>query len=50
MKTFQQFITEARADDDPDIHGLGHGTGTTHRAGEKIGSDMFDYVKEKING
>tara|TARA_B100000131_G_scaffold215869_1_gene207540 strand:+ start:34 stop:573 length:540 start_codon:yes stop_codon:yes gene_type:complete len=47
MKTFQQFITEARADDDPDIHGLGHGTGTTHRAGEKIGSDRKKTAPEK---
>ena len=49
MKTFQQFITEANRnrEDDPDIHGLGHGTGTTHRAGEKIGSDRKKTQPEK---
>ena len=36
MKSFQQFITEAEMHD---REGLGHGTGMSHRAGEKIGSD-----------
>ena len=36
MKSFQQFITEAEL---KDKEGLGHGTGMTHRGGEKIGSD-----------
>ena len=36
MKSFQQFITEAEMHD---REGLGHGTGMSHRAGEKIGSE-----------
>ena len=36
MKSFQQFITEAERHD---REGLGHGTGMSHRAGEKIGSE-----------
>ena len=55
MKTFQQFITEAESgkryhaytSSDPDLHGLGHGTGTTHRAGEKIGSERKKTAPEK---
>ena len=35
MKSFQQFITEA--DELKDKEGTGHGTGTTHRGGDKIG-------------
>ena len=37
MKSFQQFITEA--DELKDKEGTGHGTGTTHRGGDKIGAD-----------
>ena len=37
MKSFQQFITEA--DELKDKEGLGHGTGRSHRGGEKIGAD-----------
>ncbi len=37
MKSFQQFITEA--DDLKDKEGLGHGTGRSHRGGDKIGAD-----------
>ncbi len=37
MKSFQQFITEA--DELKDKEGLGHGTGKSHRGGEKIGAD-----------
>ena len=37
MKSFQQFITEA--DELQDKEGLGHGTGRSHRGGEKIGAD-----------
>ena len=44
MKTFQQFITEA---DLKDKEGLGHGTGMTHRGGEKIGSDRKKTAPEK---
>ena len=36
MKTFHQFLTEAETHD---REGLGHGTGMSHRAGEKIGSE-----------
>ena len=36
MKSFHQFITEAEMHD---REGLGHGTGMSHRAGEKIGSE-----------
>ena len=36
MKSFQQFITEA---DLKDKEGIGHGTGMTHRGGDKIGYD-----------
>ena len=44
MKTFQQFITEA---DLKDKEGLGHGTGMTHRGGQKIGSDRKKTAPEK---
>ena len=44
MKTFQQFITEA---DLKDKEGLGHGTGMTHRGGEKIGSDRKKTAPER---
>ena len=37
MKTFRQFITEA--DELKDKEGLGHGSGMTHRGGDKIGHD-----------
>ena len=37
MKTFAQFIAEA--DELKDKEGLGHGTGRSHRGGEKIGAD-----------
>ena len=36
MKSFQQFITEVNL---KDKEGLGHGTGLSHRGGEKIGAD-----------
>ena len=36
MKAFQQFIAEAEL---KDMEGTGHGTGTTHRGGDKIGAD-----------
>ena len=36
MKSFRQFITEAET---YDREGLGHGTGMTHRGGEKIGRE-----------
>ena len=44
MKTFQQFITEA---DLRDKEGLGHGTGLTHRGGEKIGAERKKTEPEK---
>ena len=44
MKTFQQFITEA---DLRDKEGLGHGTGLTHRGGEKIGRERKKTEPEK---
>ena len=44
MKSFQQFITEA---DLKDKEGLGHGTGTTHRGGDKIGRDRKKTASEK---
>ena len=44
MKSFQQFITEAEL---KDKEGLGHGTGMTHRGGEKIGSDRKKTDAEK---
>ena len=44
MKSFQQFITEA---DLKDKEGIGHGTGTTHRGGDKIGRDRKKTAPEK---
>ena len=44
MKSFQQFITEA---DLKDKEGLGHGTGLSHRGGEKIGADRKKSAPEK---
>ena len=44
MKSFQQFITEAELHD---REGLGHGTGLTHRAGEKIGRERKKTEPEK---
>ena len=44
MKSFQQFITEA---DLKDKEGTGHGTGTTHRGGDKIGRDRKKTAPEK---
>ena len=46
MKTFQQFIGES---DDRlrDREGLGHGTGLTHRAGDKIGAERKKTEPEK---
>ena len=44
MKSFQQFITEAETHD---REGLGHGTGMTHRGGEKIGRERKKTEPEK---
>ena len=44
MKSFQQFITEAETHD---REGLGHGTGMSHRGGEKIGSERKKTEPEK---
>ena len=44
MKTFQQFIAEA---DPYDREGLGHGTGLSHRSGEKIGTERKKTEPEK---
>ena len=46
MKTFQQFIDES---DDRlrDKEGLGHGTGLTHKGGEKIGAERKKTDPEK---
>ena len=44
MKTFHQFITEAELHD---REGLGHGTGLTHRGGEKIGRERKKTEPEK---
>ena len=44
MKSFQQFITEAEL---KDVEGTGHGTGTTHRGGDKIGRDRKKTAPEK---
>ena len=44
MKSFQQFITEAELHD---REGLGHGTGLTHRGGEKIGRERKKTEPEK---
>ena len=45
MKSFQQFITEA--DELNDKEGLGHGTGRSHRGGDKIGRDRKKTAPEK---
>ena len=45
MKSFQQFITEA--DELKDKEGLGHGTGRSHRGGDKIGRDRKKTAPEK---
>ena len=51
MKTFTQFIIDAKiyvkSQDDPDKEGLGHGTGMTHRGGEKIGRERKKSAPEK---
>ena len=44
MKSFHQFINEAEL---KDREGLGHGTGMSHRAGEKIGTDKKKSPSEK---
>ena len=44
MKSFQKFITEAEL---RDKEGLGHGTGLSHRGGDKIGSDRKKTAPEK---
>ena len=44
MKTFHQFVIEA---DLRDKEGLGHGTGMTHRGGEKIGAERKKTGPEK---
>ena len=44
MKSFQEFITEAEL---KDKEGIGHGTGTTHRGGDKIGADRKKSASEK---
>ena len=44
MKSFQQFIAEP---DLKDKGGIGHGTGTTHRGGDKIGRDRKKTAPEK---
>ena len=46
MKTFRQFIAEA-SNDDPDKEGLGHGTGLSHRGGDKIGRERKKSGPEK---
>ena len=37
MKSFQQFVTEAK--EIHDREGLGSGTGMSHRGGDKLGQD-----------
>ena len=44
MKSFQEFIAEAEL---KDKEGIGHGTGTTHRGGDKIGADRKKSASEK---
>ena len=44
MKSFQEFITEAEL---RDKEGIGHGTGMTHRGGDKIGRDRKKTAPEK---
>ena len=59
MKSFQQFITEASnktSQELRDQEGTGHGTGLTHRGGDKIGRDRKktapakDYKQRKDAG
>ena len=45
MKSFHQFITEAK--EIKDVEGLGSGTGLTHRGGDKIGSERKKTDAEK---
>jgi len=45
MKSFTQFVTEAREIHDPE--GLGSGTGLSHRGGNKIGQDRKKTAPEK---
>ena len=45
MKSFTQFVTEAREIYDPE--GLGSGTGLSHRGGNKIGQDRKKTEPEK---
>ena len=44
MKSFQEFIAEAEL---KDKEGIGHGTGMTHRGGDKIGADRKKSASEK---
>ena len=44
MKSFQEFIAEAEL---KDKEGIGHGTGMTHRGGDKIGRDRKKTAPEK---
>ena len=44
MKSFTQFVTEAEL---KDREGLGHGTGMSHRGGDKIGTDKKKSPAEK---
>ena len=45
MKSFQQFVTEAR--EIHDREGLGSGTGMSHRGGDKLGQDRKKSSAEK---
>ena len=45
MKSFTQFITEAK--EIHDMEGLGSGTGLSHRGGDKIGSERKLTTPEK---
>ena len=45
MKSFTQFVTEAR--EIHDLEGLGSGTGLSHRGGNKIGQDRKKTAPEK---
>ena len=45
MKSFQQFVTEAR--EIHDREGLGSGTGMSHRGGDKLGQDRKKTSAEK---
>ena len=48
MKSFHQFITEAK--EIKDVEGLGSGTGLTHRGGDKIGGERkkTDLEKKRV--